>query len=306
MEAAKQSVAQPAAAKQESAGRAVPALKPLALMGAQLGNSAMRIWLQAKLKVSAPQDLYEQEADRVADQVMRQAPVQIQRACNKCEEEDKLNRSAEADGTPVVTAATENAIAGLSGRGQELPEDIRSFMEPRFDADFSGVRIHTDSHADELARSVDAQAFTVGRNVVFGAGHYAPNTERGKRLLAHELTHVIQQQGGQRSVQRRPDSQTQFGGMGRTPGRGQHGSRAGEGPGSRRLRGQGRAAADDGALHPVVPFLIDRSAPLVHAAFPRAVLSQAQRGAERSSSSTTSWFSTRCSSSERSRRRTWR
>jgi hypothetical protein len=66
-------------------------------------------------------------------------------------------------------------------------------MEPRFGTDFSAVRVHTDSNAQSLARSVNAQAFTVGNDVVFGAGQYAPESDSGKRLLAHELTHVIQQ-----------------------------------------------------------------------------------------------------------------
>jgi Domain of unknown function (DUF4157) len=79
-------------------------------------------------------------------------------------------------------------------------------MEPRFGADFSAVRVHTDAHAHALARSVNAQAFTVGRNVVFGAGQYAPETESGKRLLAHELTHTIQQGSASRVVQRSPET----------------------------------------------------------------------------------------------------
>jgi hypothetical protein len=78
-------------------------------------------------------------------------------------------------------------------------------MEPRFGADLSAVRIHTDAHAHELARSVNARAFTVGRNVVFGAGHYATHTDSGRRLLAHELTHTLQQ-GATTRVARSPNS----------------------------------------------------------------------------------------------------
>ncbi|MGE5733293.1 MAG: DUF4157 domain-containing protein, partial [Gemmatimonas sp.] len=168
--------------------------------------------LQAKLTVSHPQDVYEQEADRVADHVMRMAdpaaPIAVQpatvvqRACKDCDEE--LRRSPDDDielqrsedssaNVPTVDSATERSIGSLSGRGRALPDAVRSFMEPRFAADFSAVRVHTDAHAHELARSVSARAFTVGHNVVFGAGYYDPHTENGQRLIAHELTHVVQQ-----------------------------------------------------------------------------------------------------------------
>jgi hypothetical protein len=74
-----------------------------------------------------------------------------------------------------------------------LPEHVSAYFEPRFGYDFSRVLIHTDAKADDSARAVNARAFTVGRDVVFGAGQYAPGTSEGRRLLAHELTHVVQQ-----------------------------------------------------------------------------------------------------------------
>ncbi|MBN2118650.1 MAG: DUF4157 domain-containing protein [Anaerolineales bacterium] len=79
--------------------------------------------------------------------------------------------------------------------GQSLDAQTRAFMEPRFGHDFSQVRVHTDARAAESARAVNALAYTVGRDVVFGAGQYAPATPQGQRLLAHELTHVAQQRG---------------------------------------------------------------------------------------------------------------
>ncbi|MFZ3167937.1 MAG: DUF4157 domain-containing protein [Candidatus Methanoperedens sp.] len=139
--------------------------------------------LQAKLKIGLPGDKYEQEADRVAEQVMR-------------EEKEKILQAKEAsDKIPEVTPKAENNISAIRGGGQPLPESIRSFMEPRFNTDLSTVRIHTDSHAHDLARSINAKAFTVGGDIVLGAGHYAPETGSGKRLMAHELTHVMQQGG---------------------------------------------------------------------------------------------------------------
>jgi hypothetical protein len=83
-----------------------------------------------------------------------------------------------------------------SGGGEPLDGATRSLMESRFDNDFSNVRVHTDAKASDSARSVNAHAYTVGSNVVFRSGMYEPATERGQRLLAHELTHVVQQRSG--------------------------------------------------------------------------------------------------------------
>jgi hypothetical protein len=81
----------------------------------------------------------------------------------------------------------------LRSPGQPLDAHTRAFMEPRFGHDFSRVRVHTDARAAESAWAVDALAYTVGRNVVFGAGQYVPASSAGQQLLAHELTHVVQQ-----------------------------------------------------------------------------------------------------------------
>ena len=91
--------------------------------------------------------------------------------------------------------------------GQPLDVETRAFMEPRFGHDFSNVRIHTDAKAAESARAVNAFAYTVGSDVVFGKGHYAPETATGKRLIAHELTHVVQQTGMQPQAAQRASSE---------------------------------------------------------------------------------------------------
>lgn len=83
----------------------------------------------------------------------------------------------------------------LASPGQPLDPQTRAFMEPRFGHDFSGVRVHTDGKAAKSARAVNALAYTIGRDMVFGAGQYAPQTSKGRRLMTHELTHVVQQQG---------------------------------------------------------------------------------------------------------------
>jgi hypothetical protein len=169
--------------------------------------------LQAKLKIGQPGDKYEQEADRVAEQVMRMPEPQAvstntphtQRACPACEKDElrlelikeEKKEDIKTKGTsgqsPQVTSEVENSINSMHGGGQPLPESLRAFYEPRFGQDFSGVRVHTDAKAAESARTVNARAFTVGRNVVFGAGEYTPGTSEGRRLVAHELTHVLQQ-----------------------------------------------------------------------------------------------------------------
>jgi len=194
--------ATPAAENHTSASSAAPARAAPITVLQQLGNQGLQSLLrarllQAKLSISHPHDSYEQEADRVAEQVMRM-PVPPASAAvgaiQRLPERRELHRFSDtAADAPAVDAATEQSIQSLSGRGSPLPDAVRSFMEPRFGADFRAVRVHTDAHAHGLARSVNAQAFTVGRNVVFGAGHYSPDTEGGRRLLAHELTHVVQQ-----------------------------------------------------------------------------------------------------------------
>jgi len=94
-----------------------------------------------------------------------------------------------------VPPAAEAAIRGLAGGGQPLPQSVRDFFEPRFGADFRPVRVHMGTAAGNLAAGLQARAFTVGRDIFFGQGQYSPGTQEGTRLLAHELTHVVQQSG---------------------------------------------------------------------------------------------------------------
>ena len=139
--------------------------------------------IQAKLKVGQPNDIYEQEADRVALAVTRMSEPCVLR-----------REAGEVPGQiPEVTQDLESRINALRGGGQPLPESVRIFFGARFGHDFSNVRIRTDTRAAEAARGLDARAFTVGRDVIFGAGQYAPGTSEGRQLLAHELTHTIQQ-----------------------------------------------------------------------------------------------------------------
>lgn len=230
--------------------------------------------IQTKLKIGRSDDKYEQEADRVAEQVMRMpepplpasasnsalsnttnpdegairrvcascsaeykaaeadGPVESTNLCPKCsirenelvqtkqidslvqrqedpeeeeeellqrqedpeEEEEELLQPKTAEGaTPEVTPEISSGIQSLQGGGRPLSGSERHFFEPRFGADFSSVRLHSDARAAGLARSVNARAFTLGKDVVFGAGEYSADGLAGRQLLAHELTHVVQQ-----------------------------------------------------------------------------------------------------------------
>jgi hypothetical protein len=95
-----------------------------------------------------------------------------------------------------LTGAPPIVLDVLRSPGQPLDPTTRAFMEPRFGHDFSRVRVHSDAAAEQSARGMNARAYTVGHNIVFNAGQFAPGTHEGQRLLAHELTHVVQQSGG--------------------------------------------------------------------------------------------------------------
>jgi hypothetical protein len=226
------------------------ALHPILQLQQSIGNRAVQrllanrgTTLQATLTVGATHDPYEQEADRVAQQVMRmpippsagtgQASVQRQTP-----EKDEAAQTKPLAGTitPLVQRASSDPLpvrSGLlqpkcvcggtpgadgvceecrkmgsfepgadfeprldtGGGGSPLPAGTRAFMEPRFGTDFSGVRLHTDAQAADSTEAIQAQAYTSGSHIVFGPGRYAPETPEGKRLLAHELTHVVQQEG---------------------------------------------------------------------------------------------------------------
>ena len=215
--------------------------------------------IQEKLKIGNANDKYEQEADRVAEQIMNmpeQAVVQrkaeeneliqsksiantitplIQRQEEPEEEEelqpgydqepeeplpilesvptgdaDELDEEKEEfiqpkrnTGTaPQITPGIAHAIHSIKGSGQPLPKSERAFFEPRFGTDFSNVRIHTSPHASDAAQSIQARAFTYGKNIVFGADQYQPTSNGGRWLMAHELTHVVQQSTAPSAIRR--------------------------------------------------------------------------------------------------------
>lgn len=187
------------------------------------------------LTVSHPDDAYEQEADRVAAQVMRmpaagaaELPASddipvisgwtdslISRQTEDDEQDvgsdvdddpssivSAVSRKEASGGGPRVTPGVAVDVRSLRGGGQHLPAQTRDFFEPRFHHDFSDVRIHTDARATQTSRSLDARAFTVGSDIAFAPGEFRPETEAGRLLLAHELTHVVQQGSHVRTLMR--------------------------------------------------------------------------------------------------------
>ncbi|MBZ5522159.1 MAG: DUF4157 domain-containing protein [Acidobacteriia bacterium] len=121
--------------------------------------------------------------------------ISVQRKCSQCEEEEakKQVQRSDAGGGADAAVAPDSVHDVLRSPGRPLDSSARSFMEPRFGREFSGVRIHTGAAADRAAREVSAAAFTVGPDIAFASGRYAPETEAGRHLLAHELTHTVQQ-----------------------------------------------------------------------------------------------------------------
>jgi dienelactone hydrolase len=163
--------------------------------------------VQAKLTIGEPNDKYEQEADAVAQDVVQRlhSPVsetppetEVQRETeagkHQLQRKAILQRTHAVGGEPA-SADLEGSINRAKGGGQPLDTGLQRSMSQAMGADFSGVRVHTDSHADQLNQSIQAKAFTTGQDVFFRQGAYDPGSRGGQELIAHELTHVVQQKG---------------------------------------------------------------------------------------------------------------
>jgi hypothetical protein len=152
--------------------------------------------VQAHLRIGAADDAYEREAERFADVVTRQAAAPAPGAASSRDGTGRVMRLSQPgrDGTAAGLHMAPAAVrALLTAPGQPLDAATRRNFEPRFGRDFSKVRIHADSAAATSASRIGARAYTTGSHIAFGAGEYRPGTQAGKRLLAHELTHVVQQ-----------------------------------------------------------------------------------------------------------------
>lgn len=159
--------------------------------------SPLRFSIQPKLTVGAVGDRYEQEADRVARQVVNQihAPRVIAHSSEPTPVQRKISVQTSGEGG-AVSQEWEGELSQARTGGNPLAAEVKGPMEQGFGADFSGVRVHTDGRADRLARSIQAKAFTTGEDLFFRQGAYQPGSRGGQELIAHELTHVVQQSGG--------------------------------------------------------------------------------------------------------------
>jgi hypothetical protein len=167
----------------------------------------LSIPIQAKFKVGAVNDPLEREADRVADWIM-QAPVPDPVSDPSKSEAQTLQRRPATVSDPAAGAQA-NPVSHLIGSfGQPLEASVRTHFESRFGRNLGGVRIHRNATAEASADSLNARAYTVGRDIVFAPGMYRPGSSEGHRLLAHELAHVAQQEGRTPVVQRQPKSPT--------------------------------------------------------------------------------------------------
>lgn len=172
-------------------------------------TSAGNVTVQRKLAVGAVNDPLEQEADDMAGKVMRmpQSPFARHKSpscsCDGYDDEHVQLKSSDNQAAPFIQEKSDGAgtasnsvsgqIKSTMGGGYGMDGSTRSFMESRFDTDFGGVKIHTGEESADLNRSLNARAFTINNNIYFNSGQYEPETSVGKYLLAHELTHVLQQ-----------------------------------------------------------------------------------------------------------------
>jgi hypothetical protein len=211
----------------------MPLLQRKCACGGGCPRCKEELGIQTKLKISEPGDKYEQEADRIADEVMRMPEPSVLRQVEPEEEEEEMvqRRAISHPITPLVqrqadlseeegeeeeaviqrkeNSNSESPVSQnsdiaevpsiihevLNSPGQPLDPATRAFMEPRFGHDFNNVRIYIDSKAATLATALQASAFTLGQHIVFNRGMFSPSTRTGRHILAHELTHVVQQRG---------------------------------------------------------------------------------------------------------------
>jgi hypothetical protein len=179
----------------------------------KLTGFSASLTIQPKLTIGRPDDPYEQEADRVAERVMRmpEPAVQGKAGCGtgqglSCSDEGAtsnglVRRKVTAQPGPVsdIPPVVHEV---LRSSGQPLESSAQEYMSSRMGYDFSHVRVHTDTLAHHSARAVHASAYTTGNDIVFAQGVYAPSTPEGRHILAHELSHVVQQGGNRKGIQR--------------------------------------------------------------------------------------------------------
>jgi Domain of unknown function (DUF4157) len=171
--------------------------------------------IQTKLVINQPGDIYEEEADRISERVVNTSALQTQRGCASAgdlggpteqpgKQGERLQTKHIGPTNVSQTAAPPIVQEVLHSSGQPLDSAFRFFMEARLGRDFSELRVHTNSKAAESAQAIGAAAYALDNHLVFGAGAFNSKSREGRRLIAHELTHVRQQSKGSHIVQRQP------------------------------------------------------------------------------------------------------
>jgi hypothetical protein len=156
---------------------------------------SQELGIQAKLDIRQPGDRYEQEADRVADEVCDRLSQPDQTSLQPIQTESLETTAPQSGQTTPLETTLQQAQTG----GEALPSPVQTSMEKAFGTDFRGVRIHADAQANRLNQTIGSKAFTSDRHIFFRSGNYHPTQPDGQKLLAHELTHVMQQTGGSQS-----------------------------------------------------------------------------------------------------------
>ena len=177
--------------------------------------------IQTKLEVGASNDHYEMEADRIAEKIIGTTLPSNEGETSQSDASTASVQRVESTSTGSAVGAeggqasteTDSAINSMKGNGKGLPADILESMEQKFGADFSQVNIHTGPQSSALNQDLSAKAFTTGNDVFFKDGEYSPETTEGQKVLAHELTHVLQQGDTGTDVQRWPKGKNPIKGM---------------------------------------------------------------------------------------------
>lgn len=178
--------------------------------GSFFSKGAVGKAVQAKLTVGQPNDVYEKEADAVADKVVQRMSEQGQgvlQRCPSCDQEKMVSRKADSAPGQAAPPDIESTLNASKTSGSPLTGNTRGEMEDSFGVDLGHVRLHHDSTAAQMSKGLNAQAFTHGSDIYFNSSKYDEGSKAGKHLLAHELTHVVQQGyagSGIQRIQRQP------------------------------------------------------------------------------------------------------
>nr|WP_321465818.1 DUF4157 domain-containing protein [uncultured Desulfobulbus sp.] len=189
--------------------RGIAVLKPMRMdKSRQSLREVFDAPIQTKLRVGSPDDAFEREADSLAERMLSMPQPRVQRESEDEEKprpvDDEREEEVQAKAIDPTAPPTLTSLPATGG-GKPLAPGERTFFESRLGAHLGSVRVHSDIEADRLASGLSARAFTLGRDIYFGEGEYQPGTLEGRRLLGHELAHVLQQGRGQEDLQRKID-----------------------------------------------------------------------------------------------------